>query len=73
MQKDTTNIYCILSEKYNKSKESIERAMQNAINRAWQTNNPKELSKYYTARIRSDRGVPTLMEFVHYYANKLVL
>lgn len=71
MQKGTANIYCILSEKYNKSKESIERAMQNAINRTWQTSNTEELSKYYTARIRSDRGVPTLMEFIHYYAIKL--
>lgn len=72
-QKPTTNISRILSEKYGKSDASIERAMQNAINRAWQTNNPDDLLKYYTARIRSDRGVPTLMEFIHYYARQLSL
>lgn len=67
------NVSYILSQKYGKSKASIERAMENAINRAWQTSNPDDLLKYYTARIRSDRGVPTLMEFIHYYAKQLSL
>lgn len=71
MHNSKGNVSRILSEKYGKSEASIERAMQNAINRAWQTNNPDDLLKYYTARIRSDRGVPTLMEFIHYYARQL--
>ncbi len=70
-QRKTHNISKILSEKYMKTDTSIDRAMQNAINRAWKTNNPDDLLKYYTARIRSDRGVPTLMEFVSYYAGKI--
>lgn len=73
MQNSTTNVAHLLSGKYSKSKASIERAMQNAINRAWQTSNPDDLLQYYTARIRSDRGVPTLMEFIHYYAQRLSL
>lgn len=72
-QNSTTNVAHILSGKYGKSEASIERAMQNAINRAWQTSNPDDLLQYYTARIRSDRGVPTLMEFIHYYARRLSL
>lgn len=72
-QKSTANVTHVLSGKYGKSEASIERAMQNAINRAWQTNNPDDLLQYYTARIRSDRGVPTLMEFIHYYARQLSL
>ena len=45
--------------------------MQNAINRTWYTSDTEDLLKYYTARIRSDKGVPTLMEFISYYANKI--
>lgn len=71
MQKPETNIAQSLSEKYGKSPASIERAMQNAINHAWHTNDPEELLKNYTARIRADRGVPTMMEFIHYYATKI--
>lgn len=60
-----------LSEKYHKTDTSIERAMQNAINRAWRITDPDDLLEHYTARIRSDKGVPTLMEFVCYYAKVL--
>ena len=45
--------------------------MQNAINRAWRTNDPEELLANYTARIRSDKGVSTMMEFIYYYAGKI--
>ena len=62
-----------LSEKYHKTDVSIERAMQNAINRAWRTSDPDDLLEHYTARIRSDKGVPTLMEFVSHYVNVLRL
>lgn len=71
IQDSAPNISRRISRKYNKTEASVERAMQNAINRAWQTNDPDDLLKYYTARIRSDRGVPTLMEFIHYYASQL--
>lgn len=65
------NIYAMLGPRYQKTDTSIERAMQNAINRAWRTSDPTDLLTYYTARIRSDRGVPTIMEFIYYYATKL--
>ena len=61
----------ILAKKYKKSDTSIERAMQNAINRAWRTNDPDELLHYYTARINPERGVPTTTEFVFYYASMI--
>lgn len=67
------NVCRKLSEKYHKTDVSIERAMQNAINRAWRISDPDDLLKYYTARIRSDKGVPTMMEFVYNYVNKLKL
>lgn len=70
-EKPETNLSHTLAVKFEKSSASIERAMQNAINRAWQTSSPDDLLKYYTARVRSDRGVPTMMEFIYYYATKL--
>ena len=61
----------VVAEKYDKSVASIERAMQNAIEKAWKTSCIEDLGKYYTARIHSARGVPTMMEFIHYYAEKI--
>jgi len=60
-----------IARKYGKTDASVERAMQNAINKAWSTMHPDDLMLHYTARIHSDKGVPTLMEFIYHYANKL--
>jgi len=60
-----------VADKYGKTDASVERAIQNAINRAWSTAHPDDLLLYYTSQIRSDKGVPTVMEFICYYANKL--
>ena len=60
-----------VSEKYNKSEASVERAMQNAIEKAWKTACIEDLEKYYTARIHSVKGVPTMTEFIYYYAEKI--
>lgn len=61
----------ILAKKYGKTISSIERAMQNAINKAWSTMQPEELSLHYTSKIHSEKGVPTITEFVCHYANKI--
>ncbi len=68
---NSESILTAISAKYAKTEASVERAMQNAINRAWKTAHIDDLEKYYTARIRSARGVPTIMEFIYYYAEKL--
>lgn len=67
----TQNICSIIGEKYNKSASSVERAMQNAINRAWRTTNVEDLLSHYTAKINPDRGNPTISEFICYYGNKI--
>ncbi len=70
MTKQSTQSICAtLANKYNKSEASIERAMQNAINRAWKVQDFKELMRHYTAKISSAKGAPTLTEFICYYAN----
>jgi len=60
-----------IAKKHKKTYAGVQRAMQNAINRAWSIMHPDDLMKYYTARVNSDKGVPTNMEFIYYYANKL--
>ncbi|MGN0131251.1 MAG: sporulation initiation factor Spo0A C-terminal domain-containing protein, partial [Lachnospiraceae bacterium] len=71
IQGETNNISGALGEKYQKTNSSVERAMQNAINKAWRGNDIDELLLHYKARISSEKGVPTLTEFIHYYANKI--
>lgn len=58
-----------LAMEYKKTPASIERAMQNAINRTWATENVEDLLNKYKAKISSSRGVPTINEFVHYYSH----
>lgn len=71
MKNPSANVYRELAENYKKSDASVERAMQNAINRAWRHSDIDELLTHYTARIHSEKGVPTTLEFVYYYANKI--
>ncbi len=70
LKNPNANIYATLGPKYKKSDPSIERAMQYAINRAFRIGDPEELLRKYTARISAERGVPTIMEFVFFYASK---
>ncbi|MCL2082002.1 MAG: response regulator [Oscillospiraceae bacterium] len=67
----TEGIVKTISEKHMKNPPAVERAMQNAISNAWSSCDIEILQRYYTAPIRSDKGVPTLTEFVHYFANKI--
>ena len=60
----------IADNHHGKTPASIERAMQNAINKAWSNGNPEDLARNYTAVINYERGVPTLTEFIYHYANK---
>jgi len=63
--------FTVIAKKYGKTEASVERAMQNAINRAWSTMQPDDLLALYTSRIHSEKGVPTVTEFVCHYANKM--
>lgn len=60
-----------IGEIYGKSESSVERAMQNAIHRAWKKADIQDLLEHYTAKVNSDKGCPTITEFICYYANKL--
>lgn len=71
INEESGNILTVISKKYAKTEASVERAMQNAIDKAWRTVHIDDLEKYYTARINSARGVPTIMEFIYYYGEKI--
>lgn len=67
----TSNLCVEVAQQYSKTTASVERAIQNAINRAWKSEDIEVLLSNYTAKIHSEKGVPTLTEFVYFYANKI--
>jgi len=71
MKQPTQNLCNVIGKKYGKTEASVERAMQNSINKAWRTSDIDDLLMHYTARISSEKGVPTITEFIYYYANKI--
>ncbi len=71
IDKPASNLCAVIGEKYGKTDASVERAMQNAINKAWRTSDINDLTEHYKARVSSEKGVPTLTEFIYYYANKI--
>ena len=71
IEKPAQNLCYIIGTKYKKTESSVERAIQNAISKAWKTTDIDDLLKYYTARINPDKGMPTITEFIFYYANKI--
>ncbi len=71
MKKPVPHVCNEVSKKYGKTGNSVERAMQNAINRAWLSTDKAELAANYTAKIKSAKGMPTITEFIFYYAQKL--
>lgn len=56
---------------YTKTAASVERAINTAINKAWNESDSHFLAQYYTPRIDPKRGAPTITEFVYYYAIKI--
>jgi len=50
---------------------TISRAMQTAINTAWQSVSIEDLQVHYTARINIRTGVPSPTEFIYFYASKI--
>ena len=71
INKSEPNISTEIAAKFGKATPSVERAMQNAIASAWKATPAEELAKHYTARINPSRGMPTVMELIHYYAAKI--
>lgn len=65
------HLIALIGEKYGQKNTTAERAMQYAIDKAWRVTDTDTLYRNYTAQIHSEKGMPTAMELIFYYANKL--
>ena len=68
---DCTSSVSEIAKKNNKNKNSVEKAMQTAIDKVWTHEDIEVLKTHYTTRISSAKGVPTVTEFIYYYADKI--
>lgn len=65
------NVIRYLTKEYKKSGNTITNGIQNAIIHAWRVTPVDDLLEYYTARINHETGIPTPMEFIYYYVDKI--
>jgi len=60
-----------LTKVHKKSETTITNGIKNAIIHAWRVSAVEDLLKHYTNRIDPNTGIPTPMEFVYYYRDKI--
>ena len=60
-----------LTKVHKKSATTITNGIQNAIIHAWRVSAPDDLLENYTAIINHETGVPTPMELIYYYRDKI--
>ena len=65
------NVIKYLTTIHKKSATTVTNGIQNAIFHAWRITPIEDLTKYYTARVNYETGVPTPMEFIYYYKDKV--
>lgn len=65
------NVIQYLAKIYKKSTNTIVNGIQNAIIHAWRVSPVEDLTAYYTAKINYETGIPTPMEFIYYYVDKI--
>ena len=68
---NNTNVIQHLTKLYKKSGNTITNGIQNAIIHAWRVSPIEDLTTHYTARINYETGIPTPMEFIYYYKDKI--
>ena len=70
-KEDNINVIRHLTNIYKKSGNTITNGIQNAIMHAWNNTPVDDLLEYYRARVSPETGVPTPMEFIYYYVDKI--
>lgn len=65
------NVIQHLTKIYKKPSTTIINGIQNAIIHGWRVTPVEELLEYYTARINHQTGIPTPMELIYYYVDKV--
>lgn len=73
VQNPDSNISVIqyLTKIHHKSGNTVTNGIQNAIIHAWRVSSLEDLSMHYTAKINYETGIPTPMEFIYYYVDKI--
>lgn len=73
LQNENSNINVIqyLTKVHKKSGNTITNGIQNAIIHAWRVSSIEDLMEHYTARVNYETGIPTPMEFIYYYVDKI--
>ena len=66
-----TNVIQYVSKIHKKSATTITNGIQNAIFHAWRVTAIEDLTKHYTARVSYETGVPTPMELIYFYRDKI--
>lgn len=70
-EKSEISVIQYLTKIYKKSSTTITNGIQNAIIHAWRVSAIEDLLENYTAKINRETGVPTPMELVYYYKDKI--
>lgn len=70
-EKSDISVIQYLTKVHKKSATTITNGIQNAIIHAWRVSAVDDLLKYYTAIVNPETGIPTPMEFVYYYRDKI--
>ena len=65
------NVIQYLTKIHKKSGNTITNGIQNAIIHAWRVSAIEDLETYYTAKVNYETGIPTPMEFIYYYVDKI--
>lgn len=65
------NIATQLAKKYKKTEISIIRAMRYAIEFTWNNQDIDRLETHYKGSVTSDKGCPTITEFISYYSQSI--
>ena len=73
IQNEDSNINVIqyLTKIYKKSGNTITNGIQNAIIHAWRVSAIEDLLIHYKAKVNYETGIPTPMEFIYYYVDKI--
>lgn len=70
-EKSDLNVIQHLTKVHKKSETTITNGIKNAIVHAWRVSAIEDLLKYYTNRVNPETGIPTTMEFIYYYRDKI--
>lgn len=70
-EKSDESVIQYLSKIHKKSASTITNGIQNAIIHGWRVSPIEDLEKYYTAKVNYQTGLPTAMELIYYYVDKI--